>query len=263
MTTMVDLDTGRVLGVVDGRDSTGIGEWLFVRPLEWRLGVEVVAIDPLAGVPQGPAHVATRITVFVDAFPVSLANRALIEARHRLTQERRGRRGRTVDPVWANPRQPLRGAETLDERGPDRSATTFAGDDSTGALKTCGGSRKPCLVAAYFEREAVGSKRRPTMIWGRCRSRSPCLGSSNGSGAPSTRSPSLARVWAEPTWATIRSPFRESAICAAVAPEAVRPRRIHARAHTRAPIGASKVLPQAHLGTLPSRRNVTEWPNLG
>lgn len=33
MSTIVDLDTGRVLGVVDGRDSTGIGAWLMARPV--------------------------------------------------------------------------------------------------------------------------------------------------------------------------------------------------------------------------------------
>ena len=42
MTTIVDLDTGQVLGVVDGRDHKGVGDWLFARPLEWRLGVQVV-----------------------------------------------------------------------------------------------------------------------------------------------------------------------------------------------------------------------------
>ena len=35
---MVDLDTGQVLGVVDGRDHTGIGAWLIQRPLQWHLG---------------------------------------------------------------------------------------------------------------------------------------------------------------------------------------------------------------------------------
>jgi hypothetical protein len=38
MTSIVDLDTGPVLGVVDGRDSAGVRDWLFARPLEWRLG---------------------------------------------------------------------------------------------------------------------------------------------------------------------------------------------------------------------------------
>ncbi|VXB55415.1 hypothetical protein ARTHRO9AX_180341 [Arthrobacter sp. 9AX] len=44
MATIVDLDTGQVLG----RDREGLGDWLFARPLEWRLGVQVVAIDPSA-----------------------------------------------------------------------------------------------------------------------------------------------------------------------------------------------------------------------
>jgi hypothetical protein len=38
MTTIVDLDTGQVLGVVDGRGHKGVGDWLFARPLDWRLG---------------------------------------------------------------------------------------------------------------------------------------------------------------------------------------------------------------------------------
>ena len=57
ITTIVDLDTGQVLGIVDGRDHKGVGDWLFARPLKWRLGVQVVAIDPSAAVPEGAADV--------------------------------------------------------------------------------------------------------------------------------------------------------------------------------------------------------------
>ncbi|WHP58423.1 hypothetical protein QMY03_16025 [Arthrobacter sp. KFRI-F3372] len=39
------MDTGQVPGVVHGRDNKGVGQWLFARPLEWRLAVQVVAID--------------------------------------------------------------------------------------------------------------------------------------------------------------------------------------------------------------------------
>ncbi|WP_430910048.1 transposase [Paenarthrobacter ureafaciens] len=53
MTTIVDLDTGQVLGVVDGRDHKGVGDWLFARPLQWRLAVQVVAIDPSAAFREG------------------------------------------------------------------------------------------------------------------------------------------------------------------------------------------------------------------
>ena len=54
MTTIVDLDTGQVLGVVDGRDHKGVGEWLFKRPLEWRLGVQVVAPGDEGPLPVQP-----------------------------------------------------------------------------------------------------------------------------------------------------------------------------------------------------------------
>jgi transposase len=36
MTTLVDADTGRGLGVVDGRDSAGVGAWLAARSQPWR-----------------------------------------------------------------------------------------------------------------------------------------------------------------------------------------------------------------------------------
>src|SRR3954470_12921703 len=48
MTSLVDADTGRVLGVVDGRDSAAVGAWLAARSPAWREAVEVVAIDPSA-----------------------------------------------------------------------------------------------------------------------------------------------------------------------------------------------------------------------
>jgi transposase len=46
MSTIVDVTTGQVLGVVDGRDSAGVGAWLQARPTSWLDQVEVVAIVP-------------------------------------------------------------------------------------------------------------------------------------------------------------------------------------------------------------------------
>jgi hypothetical protein len=53
MTTLVDLATGQVLGVVDGRDSTAVGAWLASPSQAWLEGVEVVAIDPSASFRKG------------------------------------------------------------------------------------------------------------------------------------------------------------------------------------------------------------------
>lgn len=68
MSTIVDLDTGQVLGVVDGRDSTGVGDRLFARPLAWRLGVQVVAIDPSPALRNALRLWLPRGAVSVDAF---------------------------------------------------------------------------------------------------------------------------------------------------------------------------------------------------
>lgn len=136
MSTIVDLDTGQVLGVVDGRDHKGVGEWLFARPLEWRLGVQVVAIDPSAAFRKALRMWLPRTAVSVDAFHlVLLGNNMLTEVRQRLTQETKGRRGRTADPVWANRRLLLRAGETLSDRGCDRLKHVFDIDDPTGKLQ--------------------------------------------------------------------------------------------------------------------------------
>ena len=74
MTTILNLDRGQVLGVVDGRDHKGVGDWLFARPLQWPLGVQVIAIDPSAAFRMW----LPRIAVAVDHFHlVSLANQVV------------------------------------------------------------------------------------------------------------------------------------------------------------------------------------------
>jgi transposase len=136
MTTIVDLDTGQVLGIVDGRDSEDVREWLFARPLEWRLGVQVVAIDPSAAFRKALRMWLPRTAVSVDAFHlVKLGNDMLTEVRQRLTQQVHGRRGRSIDPVWANRRLLLRAGETLSDGARDRLITVFATDDATGKLQ--------------------------------------------------------------------------------------------------------------------------------
>ena len=103
MTTIVDLDTGQVLGVVDGRDHKGVGDWLFARPLEWRLAVQVVAIDPSAAFRKALRMWLPRTAVAVDHFHlISLANQAMTETRQNLSQQVKGRRGRAIDKAWAH-----------------------------------------------------------------------------------------------------------------------------------------------------------------
>jgi transposase len=72
----------------------------------------------------------------VDAFHlVKLGNDMLTEVRQRLTQQVHGRRGRSIDSVWANRRLLLRAGDTLSDRARDRLTTVFTTDDATGKLQ--------------------------------------------------------------------------------------------------------------------------------
>jgi transposase len=136
MTTIVDLDTGQVLGVVDGRDHKGVGDWLFARPLEWRLAVQVVAIDPSAAFRKALRMWLPRTAVAVDHFHlISLANQAMTETRQNLSQQVKGRRGRAIDKAWAHRMLLLRGGDTLSCRAALRLEEVFAVDDPTGTLE--------------------------------------------------------------------------------------------------------------------------------
>ncbi|WP_435875192.1 ISL3 family transposase [Pseudarthrobacter oxydans] len=136
MTTIVDLDTGQVLGIVDGRDHKGVGDWLFARPLEWRLGVQVVAIDPSAAFRKALRMWLPRTAVSVDLFHMTmLANDMLTTVRQGLSQQVRGRRGRATDPAWANRMLLLKAEGNLSERGRHRLAGVFSADDPTGSLQ--------------------------------------------------------------------------------------------------------------------------------
>ncbi|MFJ6314437.1 ISL3 family transposase [Pseudarthrobacter oxydans] len=136
MTTIVDLDTGQVLGVVDGRDHKGVGDWLFARPLEWRLAVQVVAIDPSAAFRKALRMWLPRTAVAVDHFHlISLANQTMTETRQNLSQQVKGRRGRAIDKAWAHRMLLLRGGDTLSCRAALRLEEVFALDDPTGTLQ--------------------------------------------------------------------------------------------------------------------------------
>ncbi len=143
MTTFVDLDTGRVLGVVDGRDSAGVGSWLAARTPIWRERVEVVAIDPSAAFRKALTEHLPNAAVSVDAFHmVALANDAMTRVRQRLARQTHGRRGMVIDPAWANRRLLLRGADTLSEAGWTRLGRVLRTDDPTDELGAAWGIKE-------------------------------------------------------------------------------------------------------------------------
>jgi transposase len=143
MTTLVDADTGRVLGVVDGRDSAGVGSWLAARSAAWRAAVEVVAIDPSAAFRRALREQPPHAAVSVDAFHlVKLANDMLTQVRQRVIREQKGRRGRGVDAAWVNRRLLLRAGDTLRPRALARLKATLRSDDPTDEIGAARGIKE-------------------------------------------------------------------------------------------------------------------------
>ena len=143
MTTLVDADTGRVLGVVDGRDSAGVGTWLKARSQAWRDAVEVVAIDPSAAFRKALREQLPDAAVSVDPFHlVKLANDMLTHVRQRVVRDRKGRRGRLEDPAWTNRRLLLRAGDTLSPRALARLKATLRADDPTDEIGAAWGVKE-------------------------------------------------------------------------------------------------------------------------
>jgi transposase len=166
MTTFVDADTGRVLGVVDGRDSAGVGAWLAARGPAWRAGVEVVAIDPSAAFRRALREQLPAAAISVDAFHlVKLANDTLTAVRQRVTRDTKGRRGRGVDPAWTNRRLLLRAGNTLSLGGLARLRATLRSDDPTGEIGAAWGVKEQLrrllasqsLAEAHEQRMLLGT----------------------------------------------------------------------------------------------------------
>jgi transposase len=143
MTTLVDADTGRVLGVVDGRDSAGVGAWLEARSQSWRDAVQVVAIDPSAAFRKALREQLPVAAVSVDPFHlVKLANDMLTQVRQRVVREAKGRRGRGIDPAWTNRRLLLRAGNTLSPAALARLKATLRADDPTDEIGAAWGVKE-------------------------------------------------------------------------------------------------------------------------
>jgi transposase len=163
MTTLVDADTGRVLGVVDGRDCAGVGAWLGARSDAWRAAVEVVAIDPSAAFRRALREHLPTAAISVDAFHlVKLANDMLTAVRQRVTREAKGRRGRLEDPAWVNRRLLLRAGNTLSPAALARLKATLRTDDPTDEIGAAWGIKEQLrrLLASGSLTEAAEQRMR-------------------------------------------------------------------------------------------------------
>lgn len=165
MTTFVNVRSGQVLGVVDGRDSACVQAWLQARSPAWRDRVEVVAIDPSASFRKAITAALPNARVSVDAFHlVQLANLMVTKIRQRVAREQLGHRGRKDDLAWAHRLLLLRAGDRLSPRALARLDEVLRRDDPTDELGAAWGIKEQLrrllacgsVEAAHEERMRLG-----------------------------------------------------------------------------------------------------------
>jgi transposase len=161
MTSLTNLDTTVggpvILGLTPGRSSVAVRTWLEARQQAWRDGIEVVAIDSCAAYAHAVRKVLPHAAIVLDHFHAAkLGNDMLTKVRRRVTWDNRDRRGRLVDPEWANRRRLLTAHERLTPQRFAKMWNAVLDGDPTGEI-----------LAAYIAKEELRrllalAKRRPT-----------------------------------------------------------------------------------------------------
>jgi transposase len=137
-TGFVDLsgDQG-LLGQREGRTGAAVIGWLAEQSEEFRIGVQFVAIDPAAVYATAirTPGLLPNAAVVVDHFHlVKLGNDALTKVRRRVTWDLRERRGRKLDPEWANRRRLLRARERLSQKHFATMWNAIVAEDPSGQI---------------------------------------------------------------------------------------------------------------------------------
>ena len=128
MTGLIDLDTGRLWDLVEGRSKAVLAARL--RAVGPAVGlIEHVVIDPYAGYKAAVRELAPDAVRVADRFHIErLACHAVTDLRCRRQQELTGHRGRNDDPFYRARRDLVRARENLTARGEQRLRDAFAAD---------------------------------------------------------------------------------------------------------------------------------------
>ncbi|MCB1261963.1 MAG: ISL3 family transposase, partial [Acidimicrobiales bacterium] len=136
-TSIVDVATGQLLDVIEGRSSAGLCAWLAAMPDTWRDAIAWAVLDlsgpwrlafdtmlPAAGQVADPFHL------------IKLANQRLDEVRRRVQNDTLGHRGRKDDPLYRSRRLLTKADERLDDRGRTRLLGLLDAGDPRGEVRT-------------------------------------------------------------------------------------------------------------------------------
>ena len=136
-TSIVDVQAGRLLDVVQGRQAAPVVQWLANRPAAWRDQITFATLDM-----SGPYR-AVFDTMLPDAVQVAdpfhlvrLAGQKLDEVRRRVQQDVLGRRGHKHDPLFKARKLLVLAHEKLDYRADNRLRGLLAAGDPRGEVTT-------------------------------------------------------------------------------------------------------------------------------
>ena len=144
-TSIVDVQAGQLLDVVEGRNAAPATRWLANRDQAWRAQIKWATLDM-----SGPYR-AVFDTMLPDAVQVAdpfhlvrLAGQKLDEVRRRVQNETLGHRGRKADPLYRARKLLVIAQERLDTKSQDKL---------TGLLRA--GDPKGEVTVAWHAKEAV------------------------------------------------------------------------------------------------------------
>ena len=135
-TSIVDVEAGRLLDVVPGRNAAEPCKWLAERGDAWLANIRWATLDlsgPYRSVFDTMLPHATQIA---DPFHlVKLANSKLDECRRRVQNETMGHRGRKDDPLYRARRLLTKAHERLDDRGEEKLLGLLKAGDPRGEVR--------------------------------------------------------------------------------------------------------------------------------
>ena len=136
-TSIVDVASGQLLDVIEGRSAAGLCEWLTTMSGAWREAIRWAVLDL-----SGPWRLAFD-TMLPDAVQVAdpfhlvkLANQRLDEVRRRVQQETLGHRGHKDDPLYRSRRLLTKADERLDDKGRSKLVGLLDAGDPHGEVRT-------------------------------------------------------------------------------------------------------------------------------
>ena len=137
VTTIVDVQRGQLLDVVEDRMAKAPKKWLKDRGAKWCTGVTAGAIDLSATYKSVFDEVLPHATLVADPFHVIKHTNAKVdECRRRVQNEALGHRGRKVDPLYKVRRMLTMAAERLDVNGKEKLLGLLRAGDRFGHVQS-------------------------------------------------------------------------------------------------------------------------------